>query len=622
MIGAGLRVLVVGAGIGGLGAARALRRRGFAADVIEREPAWTHTGAGIYLPGNASRALHALGLESALAERASPISHQRLCDHRARLLADIDLAALWDDVGPCLALHRADLHEVLAFHGDPVPIRMGMSLQGLSQQDSTVTVEFDDGSAGRYDLVIGADGIHSTVRQLTVGADAVRPVGQVAWRFVTECPPEVTTWTVLLGRGVTFLAVPIGRGQVYCYCDAPASSSPRPDHDVTGRLAELLTGLRRHPIWPKYGRRRRDGPRGRPGPRRVPCLRARHRSDGGDLRGSAPPTCAMGPCPDAPPGPHPQLASEAISCRDNSTRRLCQGERTASPFAATKDAAAVRGTRASHCGGSHAGVMNTSTPIRRGLGINAGLDAGLARDLAVRCEQLGYHSLWSNDEPAFPGLETLADFAAAAPQLELGVGVLPLDRHQPVRIAAEITRLGLDPTKLWIGVGSGQLRAPIHLVQQAVAELRELLPEGTRIVLAAMRPRMCHLGGAIADAVLLNWMLPTQAAQARRWAQQGADQAERAAPVVASYVRVAVGPGARQRLRDEERQYRNINEAHRRHFEAMDVPLGSVGVAAPARPGVLDGLAPYHSALDLPIARLLTDQDATSLPGAAVAAAP
>ena len=120
---------------------------------------------------------------------------------------------------------------------------MGVSLRGLSQQDGTVTVEFDDGSAGRYDLVIGADGIHSTVRQLTVGADAVRPVGQVAWRFVTECPPEVTTWTVLLGRGIIFLGVPIGRSQVYCYCDGPASSTPRPDGDVTGRLAELLTGF-------------------------------------------------------------------------------------------------------------------------------------------------------------------------------------------------------------------------------------------------------------------------------------------------------------------------------------------------------------------------------------------
>jgi alkanesulfonate monooxygenase SsuD/methylene tetrahydromethanopterin reductase-like flavin-dependent oxidoreductase (luciferase family) len=262
------------------------------------------------------------------------------------------------------------------------------------------------------------------------------------------------------------------------------------------------------------------------------------------------------------------------------------------------------------------------TPIRRGLGVTAGLDAGLARELAVRCEQLGYHSLWSNDEPTFPGLETLAHFTAAAPQLELGVGVLPLDRYQPVRVATQIGRLGLDPAKLWIGVGSGQLSAPIHLLLRAVAELRELLPEGTRIVLAAMRPRMCQLGGAIADGVLLNWMLPAQAAQARRWVQQGADQAGRAAPVVASYVRVAVGAGARQRLRDEERHYRNINEAHGRHFEATDVPLGSVGVAALARPGVLDGLAPYHSALDLPIARLLTDQDATSLAVAAVAAAP
>ena len=62
---------------------------------------------------------------------------------------------------------------------------MGRSVRGLSQHDDTVTVDFDDGSAGRYDLVIGADGIHSTVRQLVFGADAVRPVGQVAWRFVT-----------------------------------------------------------------------------------------------------------------------------------------------------------------------------------------------------------------------------------------------------------------------------------------------------------------------------------------------------------------------------------------------------------------------------------------------------
>jgi FAD-dependent urate hydroxylase len=241
---AGLRTLVVGAGIAGLGAARALRQRGLAADVVERERVWTHTGAGIYLPGNAMRVLRALGLDSVVAERGSLITHQRLCDHRGRLLADIDVAALWGNVGPCLALHRADLHEVLASHGEPVFARMGVSVQRLSQHDDTVTVEFGDATVDSYDLVIGADGIHSTVRDLAFGVGAVRPVGQLAWRFVTKCPPEVTTWTVLLGRNVTFLAVPIGRDRVYCYCDTPTDpTNGLHGDDVTGRLAELLTGF-------------------------------------------------------------------------------------------------------------------------------------------------------------------------------------------------------------------------------------------------------------------------------------------------------------------------------------------------------------------------------------------
>lgn len=233
---------MVGAGIAGLGAARALRQHGLTADMVEREPAWTHAGAGIYLPGNAARALRALGLESAVAERGSPITHQILCDHRGRLLADIDLATLWGDVGPCFALHRADLHDVLATHGDPVPVRMGLPVRRFSQQADTVTVEFGDATTDRYDLIIGADGIHSTIRALLVGDGAVRPVGRIAWRFVTECPSVVTTWTVLLGRDVAFLAVPIGRGHLYCYCDAPAdgTSELRGD-DATGKLAELLT---------------------------------------------------------------------------------------------------------------------------------------------------------------------------------------------------------------------------------------------------------------------------------------------------------------------------------------------------------------------------------------------
>jgi alkanesulfonate monooxygenase SsuD/methylene tetrahydromethanopterin reductase-like flavin-dependent oxidoreductase (luciferase family) len=263
--------------------------------------------------------------------------------------------------------------------------------------------------------------------------------------------------------------------------------------------------------------------------------------------------------------------------------------------------------------------MAASRP--RGLGVSAGLEAGVARALAARCQQLGYHSLWSNDEPAASGLETLAQLAAAAPQIDLGVGALPIDRHEPARIATELDRLGIDPAKLWIGIGAGRLRRQIDSLQRAVAELREILPAETRIVVAAMRPRLCRLGGAVADGVLLNWMLPGQLAEARRWVRQGADEAGRAAPVVASYVRVAVGPSSRPRLRDEERRYRAMNEGHRRHFAAMDVPLGSVGVAA-STSEVREQLAPYQSALDLPIVRVLARSEAASLISVADAAAP
>jgi alkanesulfonate monooxygenase SsuD/methylene tetrahydromethanopterin reductase-like flavin-dependent oxidoreductase (luciferase family) len=141
-------------------------------------------------------------------------------------------------------------------------------------------------------------------------------------------------------------------------------------------------------------------------------------------------------------------------------------------------------------------------------------------------------------------------------------------------------------------------------------------------MVAAMRPRLCRLGGAIGDGVLLNWMLPAQAARAREWVREGAAEQGRAAPIVASYVRVALGPDARRRLHAEEGFYRTINEAHRKHFAAMDVRIGSVGIAASRRSKLLETLAAYHSALDLPIVRVLADADASSIRALTHAAAP
>ena len=207
--------------------------------------------------------------------------------------------------------------------------------------------------------------------------------------------------------------------------------------------------------------------------------------------------------------------------------------------------------------------------------------------LAARCEHLGYHSLWSNDEPAASGLETLAHFAAAAPRLELGVGVLPLDRHQPARIATEIDRLGIDPARLWIGIGSGQLRPQIDPLRRAVAELRELLPRGDshrrgRHATTAVPPRRrgCRRRPPQLDAARPpDRGAPLGAGRSRRGGARHADSSRHtsASPW---------GSGSLQRLRDEERHYRDINENHRKHFAAMDVPLGSVGVAASTPPQV------------------------------------
>jgi FAD-dependent urate hydroxylase len=249
------RVLVVGAGIAGLATARALARAGFAVDVVERERVWQEPGAGIYLPGNAARALRALDLEYAVVEKAVVITSQRVCDHRGRLLVEVDVAGLWKGVGPCLALRRADLHAVLLEGAAEVPIRMGVDVRALQQRDRKPTVEFGDGDAAEYDLVIGADGIHSSVRALAFGGEAAaRPVGQVGWRFVADCPTEVTTWSVMLGHRSAFLMLPIGDGRVYCYCDViPSSGEPLDDLDrlfseFTEPVPAMLDALRGAPV--------------------------------------------------------------------------------------------------------------------------------------------------------------------------------------------------------------------------------------------------------------------------------------------------------------------------------------------------------------------------------------
>lgn len=239
----GRRVLIVGGGIAGLALARILAHIGIRPTVIEREPVWRSTGTGMYLPGNATRALRALGLGEQVACRSVDIPRQRFCDHRGRLMCEVDVAALWGPVGPCLALHRADLHAVLQEAAGDVPIRMGVVADHIAQRDGNVSVECSDGTSGEYDLVVAADGINSGVRRLTFEPTAIpRPVGQIGWRFLVARPPDVTTWSVMLGRRTAFLTMPIGDDRVYGYSDVLSTrDADSAEHAPAERLTQLFS---------------------------------------------------------------------------------------------------------------------------------------------------------------------------------------------------------------------------------------------------------------------------------------------------------------------------------------------------------------------------------------------
>ncbi len=159
------------------------------------------------------------------------MSHQRILDHTGRQLAEIELAKLWNRVGVCVGIARRELHHVLLEGAAGVPMRLGTIVTTLSQQDGGVDVTFADGSTGTYDLVIGADGIHSSIRQLVFGSILPRHLGQVSWRFLVDQSCGIKTWTAMLASRRAFLAMPVGPNRLYCYADLAIPTV----EDPTGR---------------------------------------------------------------------------------------------------------------------------------------------------------------------------------------------------------------------------------------------------------------------------------------------------------------------------------------------------------------------------------------------------
>lgn len=182
---ADLNVLVVGGGIGGLAVALALRRAGVAVHVYEQAAVLREVGAGLALGPNAVNVLHRLGLADALrAVGVVPLSMDPRDGHTGARIARIPLAELavqrWG--APFYHLHRSDLHNALRAALGEQHLTLGARCVAVEQDGAEIRIRFADGREASGAVLIGADGIHSTVREYVAGPDRPQWSRQISWR--------------------------------------------------------------------------------------------------------------------------------------------------------------------------------------------------------------------------------------------------------------------------------------------------------------------------------------------------------------------------------------------------------------------------------------------------------
>ena len=239
-----LSILIVGGGIGGSTAAIAFRRRGFTVTLIEKEPAWSVYGVGIIQQGNVLRAVDALGILDRYVDAGAGFDFVEVHAPDGTRLARVPSPRLLKPYPANLGIGRRALHKVLvdAATQAGAAIRLGMTVEVVENRGAEVRVRFSDGSEEVFDLVVGADGIHSQLRQ-RVFPEAQRPAftGQAVWRYNLLRPASLDALHVYngpIGAGL----VPIGPDLMYLYLTTPEPGQPRyPRQELAAAMRSKAT---------------------------------------------------------------------------------------------------------------------------------------------------------------------------------------------------------------------------------------------------------------------------------------------------------------------------------------------------------------------------------------------
>jgi 2-polyprenyl-6-methoxyphenol hydroxylase-like FAD-dependent oxidoreductase len=238
-------VLIVGAGMAGMTLGVALKRAGIACELAEIRAALTEPGTGISLQGPALRALHSVGMADGCIARGFGYSYFKACDAAGNVTGTVDLPRLLGPDRPAtVGILRQSVHEVLAEELSrlEVPIRLGTTVTSLSQHEDGVDVELTGGRRARYDLVVGADGGNSAIRDRTWGPQhRPRYTGQMNWRATVSRPPDVQGRYSYFGPTNKSGFNPISEKHMYIYIVQNVPERPRwDDAELPGRMRALL----------------------------------------------------------------------------------------------------------------------------------------------------------------------------------------------------------------------------------------------------------------------------------------------------------------------------------------------------------------------------------------------